>query len=107
MSKPSWKISHNLYLADGKMISWSEEAFEVLETDLLQWVLNKSVDNFMQEKGHFKHHHIGYFLLTSNGMIMLTVEMLKEKFNEFIGKYKDEEVLCFLNESFGSCERCS
>ena len=106
MSKPSWIISHNLYDGDGRshMISWSEEAFDVRESDSLLRVFNESMDNFMLEKGLFEKRHVGHFLMTSSGMSVVTVEMLKEKFNEFIGKYKDEDVVCFFTEIIGSSE---
>ena len=102
MSKPSWKIIHNLYNGESRTISWSEEAFKVDESDSLLAVFNESMDNFMHEKYYFDHNHVGHFLFTSLGMSVITEEMLKEKFNEFIMKYKDEDVICFVTEIFGS-----
>ena len=102
MSKPRWKISHKLYNGESR-IEWSDEAFEVHVNDRLQAVLNQSMDNF-SERNYFEPRHVDYFLKTSSGMSVITVKMLKKKFNKFIMKYEDEDVICFVTEINRSSE---
>ena len=99
MKYSNWCIFHKLYDSDGRKISqWSESAFHVHKRDSVLGILNESKNNLWHEKVCFSEHRCNYFLLSSNGMNKITDDKLEENFNDFIGRYQDEKMVCFLTE---------